>query len=95
MGVKEMGQAKNRKAEINALRARATLIPQMPILDKMTDVPWDKVGAVMTTGKDGSPERALAVLEFMLTEARKAGGQQAVNEMYEIAKRALPGVYEV
>jgi hypothetical protein len=93
-----MGQAKNRKAEIEALKAQAAInnIAQraarnngMPGVEMPKDV-LEALGDITLTTKANSKDRAEKMTNFFLYQAYKAGGKDAMLEMQDIIKQAIP-----
>jgi hypothetical protein len=92
-----MGQAKVRKEEIAKLKAKAEtnrLAQQAAKMNGMPgiDMPDDVLEAfadIDLTTKPGSKERADKISNYMLYQAYKAGGKQAMMEMEAIVKEAL------
>ena len=92
-----MGQAKVRKDEIAKLKAKADTNRIAQQAAKMNgwpgiDMPDDVLEAfadIELATKPGSKERADKLTNFMLYQAYKAGGTQAMMEMEAILQEAL------
>jgi hypothetical protein len=98
LGVSQMGQAKVRKDEIAKLKAKADTnrIAQQaakmngwPGIDMPDDV-LESLGDILLTTKDGSKDRGDKLANFMMYQAYKAGGKDAMLAMQDIIKQAIP-----